>query len=83
MLNYGNDKTTEVFMKKFFQDFKAFIKKGNVLDMAVAVIIGAAFNPIVTSLVNSIIMPAICTGSLKPERRRLFLIFSIAICYTA
>ncbi|MBQ8382701.1 MAG: large conductance mechanosensitive channel protein MscL [Clostridia bacterium] len=46
-------------MKKFFQDFKAFIKKGNVLDMAVAVIIGAAFNPIVSSLVNNIIMPAI------------------------
>ncbi len=46
-------------MKKFFQDFKAFIKKGNVLDMAVAVIIGAAFNPIVSTLVNSIIMPAI------------------------
>lgn len=46
-------------MKKFFQDFKAFIKKGNVLDMAVAVIIGAAFTPIVNSLVNNIIMPAI------------------------
>lgn len=46
-------------MKTFFQDFKAFIKKGNVLDMAVAVIIGAAFNPIVSSLVNNIIMPAI------------------------
>ena len=46
-------------MKKFFQDFKAFIKKGNVLDMAVAVIIGAAFSPIVNSLVNNVIMPAI------------------------
>ncbi len=46
-------------MKKFFQEFKAFIKKGNVLDMAVAVIIGAAFTPIVNSLVNNIIMPAI------------------------
>ncbi len=46
-------------MKKFFQDFKAFIKKGNVLDMAVAVIIGAAFTPIVNSLVNNIIMPTI------------------------
>ena len=46
-------------MKKFFQDFKAFIKKGNVLDMAVAVIIGSAFTHIVNSLVNNIIMPAI------------------------
>ncbi|MBO5653707.1 MAG: large conductance mechanosensitive channel protein MscL, partial [Clostridia bacterium] len=43
----------------FFTDFKKFITRGNVLDMAVAVIIGAAFNPIVTSLVNNIIMPAI------------------------
>lgn len=46
-------------MKKFIQDFKAFIKKGNVLDMAVGVIIGGAFSPIVNSLVNNIIMPAI------------------------
>lgn len=46
-------------MKKFIQDFKAFIKKGNVLDMAVGVIIGGAFSPIVTALVNNIIMPAI------------------------
>jgi large conductance mechanosensitive channel len=40
-------------------DFKAFIMKGNVLDLAVAVIIGAAFGVIVTSLVNDIIMPPI------------------------
>lgn len=46
-------------MRKFFQDFKAFIKKGNVIDMAVAVIIGAAFTPIVNALVNNIIMPYI------------------------
>jgi len=41
------------------KDFKAFIMKGNVLDLAVAVIIGAAFGAIVTSLVNDIIMPPI------------------------
>lgn len=41
------------------QEFKAFIAKGNVLDLAVAVIIGAAFGAIVTSLVNDIIMPLI------------------------
>ncbi len=46
-------------MKKFFEDFKAFIAKGNVIDMAVAVIIGGAFGKIVTSLVNDIIMPLI------------------------
>ena len=41
------------------QEFKAFIMKGNVLDLAVAVIIGAAFGAIVTSMVNDIIMPPI------------------------
>jgi large conductance mechanosensitive channel len=40
-------------------DFKAFIMKGNVLDLAVAVIVGAAFGAIVTSLVNDVIMPPI------------------------
>ena len=46
-------------MKKFFEEFKNFIAKGNVIDMAVAVVIGGAFNKIITSLVNDIIMPAI------------------------
>lgn len=41
------------------KDFKAFIMKGNVLDLAVAVIIGAAFGGIVASLVNDVIMPPI------------------------
>ena len=43
----------------FLQDFKAFAMKGNVVDMAVGVIIGGAFGKIVTSVVNDIIMPAI------------------------
>ena len=43
----------------FFKDFKAFITKGNILDMAVGVVIGGAFGKIVTSLVNDIIMPPI------------------------
>ncbi len=51
-------------MKKFAKDFKEFIAKGNVMDMAVAVIIGAAFGKIVTSLVDNIIMPLI--GALIP-----------------
>lgn len=43
----------------FFAEFKAFITKGNVLDMAVGVIIGGAFNAIITALVNKILMPII------------------------
>jgi large conductance mechanosensitive channel len=46
-------------MKQFLKDFKAFAMKGNVLDLAVGVIIGGAFGKIVTSLVNDIIMPLI------------------------
>lgn len=46
-------------MKKFLQEFKEFAMKGNVIDMAVGVVIGAAFGKIVTSLVNDIIMPAV------------------------
>lgn len=46
-------------MKKFFSDFKAFISKGNIMDMAVGVVIGGAFSKIVTSLVNDIISPLI------------------------
>jgi large conductance mechanosensitive channel len=42
-----------------FRDFKAFIAKGNVLDLAVAVIIGAAFAKIVTSLTEDVIMPIV------------------------
>lgn len=44
-------------MKKFFNEFKEFITKGNVLDMAIGVIIGAAFKDIVTSLTENIIQP--------------------------
>ncbi len=42
-----------------FKEFKEFAMKGNVIDMAVGVVIGAAFGKIVTSLVNDIIMPAV------------------------
>lgn len=44
-------------MKAFMKEFKEFISRGNVMDMAVGVIIGGAFTAIVTSLVNDIIMP--------------------------
>ena len=46
-------------MGKFSEDFKSFIAKGNVVDMAVGVVVGGAFNKIVTSLVNDIIMPLV------------------------
>ena len=46
-------------MKKFFAEFKEFAIKGNVVDMAVGVVIGAAFGKITTSLVNDVIMPLI------------------------
>lgn len=49
----------EVNMKSFMKEFKEFISRGNVMDMAVGVIIGGAFTAIVTSLVNDIIMPLI------------------------
>ena len=44
-------------MKKFFNEFKEFIARGNVVDMAVGVVVGSSFTAIVTSLVNDIIMP--------------------------
>jgi len=44
-------------MKKFFEEFKKFIARGNVMDMAVGIIIGGAFTTIVNSLVNDIINP--------------------------
>lgn len=47
-------------IKNFFIDFKKFISRGNILDLAVAMVVGSAFTAIVTSLVNDIIMPFIC-----------------------
>ena len=46
-------------MKKFFEEFKTFAMRGNVIDMAVGVVIGGAFGKITTSIVNDIIMPFI------------------------
>lgn len=46
-------------VKGFLKEFKDFAVKGNVIDMAVGVIIGGAFGKIVTSLVNDIVMPAL------------------------
>ena len=54
-------------MKQFFKEFKDFASKGNVLDLAIGVIMGSAFGKIVSSLVNDIIMPviSIMTGGLN------------------
>ena len=54
-------------MKKFIGEFKEFIARGNVIDMAVGVVIGGAFGKIVTSLVNDIITPliSILTGKVS------------------
>ena len=46
-------------MKSLINEFKEFIKRGNVIDLAVAVVIGGAFSAIVNSLVNDLIMPVI------------------------
>ena len=46
-------------MKKFFEEFKTFAMRGNVIDMAVGVVIGGAFGKITTSIVNDLIMPLI------------------------
>ena len=62
-------------MGKFIQEFKEFALKGNVMDMAVGIIIGGAFGKIVSSLVNDIIMPPIglITGSRLLHHRPLYL----------
>ena len=49
----------EIQVKKMWNEFKEFAFKGNVIDMAVGVIIGGAFGKIVTSLVNDVIMPVV------------------------
>ena len=54
-------------MKKILKEFKEFIARGNVMDLAVGVIVGGAFSAITTSLINDIIMPllGIFTGSIS------------------
>jgi large conductance mechanosensitive channel len=54
------------------KEFKEFIMRGNVMDMAVGVIVGGAFNTIVTSLVNDIIMPVISLATGKVDFTNLF-----------
>lgn len=62
-------------MGKFLTEFKEFAMKGNVVDMAVGVIIGGAFGKIVTSLVNDIIMPvvSVATGGVNFSENKIIL----------
>ena len=61
--------------KKFFQEFKEFAMKGNIIDLAVGVVIGGAFNKIVSSLVKDVIMPLVglLTGGVNFEYLTLVL----------
>ena len=54
-------------MKQLLEDFRDFALKGNFLDLAVAVVIGLAFNAVVTSLVNDVVMPIIAAIVGKPD----------------
>jgi len=56
------------------KDFKAFIMRGNVVDMAVGIIIGAAFSPIVASLVKDVIMPPIGLALGKVDFSNLYIV---------
>ena len=59
-MNMAKEKTKKEKKKSsFWKDFKAFISRGNIVDLAVAVVVGAAFTAIVNSLVNDIIKPLI------------------------
>ena len=70
-------------MKKFFSEFKAFISRGNVLDMAVGVIIATAFGKITTTLINNILMPFIGYLLNSPDTTGLNLVVREAVTTVA
>lgn len=57
-----------------FKEFKEFILKGNMIDMAVGIIIGAAFGTLVTSFVNDIMMPLLASVAQAPDFSNLFVV---------
>ena len=69
-------------MKNFLKEFQAFISKGNVMDLAVAVIIGAAFSAIVNSLVKDVVNPILGFVAGKPDFTNLFIVLKDAPNYT-
>ena len=72
-------------MKSFVKEFKEFAMQGNVMDMAIGVIIGGAFGKIVTSLVNDLIMPilGIFTGGVNFADLKYVMTEDNAIAYGA
>ena len=68
-------------MKQLLKDFREFALKGNVIDLAVAVVIGVAFNAGVTSLVNDVIMPFIAAIIGKPNFDDLTLVLGDTAIY--
>ncbi len=69
-------------MKKFMEEFKAFIARGNVMDMAVGIIIGGAFTSIVTSLVEDIINPLLgLFGGMNFDRLHVNLLGEVTLNY--
>ena len=67
-------------MKKFMEEFKAFAMRGNVIDLAVGMIIGSAFGKITSSLVNDVIMPAVSmlTGGIDFSNWKIVLKAAVA-----
>ena len=63
----------ELFMSKITEEFKEFIMRGNVMDMAVGVIVGGAFSNIINSLVNDVLMPVISIATGKVDFSNLFI----------
>ena len=63
-------------MRTIFSEFRAFIMRGNVVDLAIAVVIGAAFSGIVTALVNGIFMPLIGAVGGKPSFDQYYLVLN-------
>lgn len=69
-------------MKKFFDEFKAFIARGNVMDMAVGIIIGGAFTGIVSSLVEDIINPILgLFGGMNFDKLHVKLLGEVTLNY--
>lgn len=86
-----NKDTTKLFfdltarrhkMRNFLKEFQAFISKGNVMDLAVAVIIGAAFSNIVNSLVKDIVNPILGVLVGRPDFTNLFVVLKPVEGYT-
>jgi large conductance mechanosensitive channel len=68
-------------MEKLLKDFRDFVMRGNVLDLAVAVVIGVAFNAVVNSLVNDVLMQIIAAIFGKPNFDRLTFTVNDGIIY--